>query len=47
MKRLLVIFLSCLPLLGWALKEGEVKVLKREIYVRNLYLGIRKEKGYL
>ena len=28
MKRLLVIFLSCLPLLGWALKEGEVKVLK-------------------
>ena len=29
MKRLLVIFLSCLPLLGWALKEGEVKVLKK------------------
>ena len=29
MKRLLVIFLSCLPLLGWALNEGEVKVLKK------------------
>ena len=29
MKGLLVIFLSCLPLFGWAAKEGEVKVLKK------------------
>ena len=29
MKKLLVIFLLCLPLLSWAVKEGKVKVLKK------------------
>ncbi|WP_455509715.1 TlpA family protein disulfide reductase [Butyricimonas paravirosa] len=29
MKRVLVIFLLCLPLFGWAVKEGEVKILEK------------------
>ena len=29
MKKLLVIFLLCLPLFSWAIEEGEVKVLKK------------------
>ena len=43
MDKLFIIFLLCLPLFGWAGKDGDIKVLKKgdEIYLQ----GYGRERG--